>query len=194
MLDDVSFPDEIFGFSFTEYLTAFVALIYALAVAEFFLSMGALIRRKESVKLYWEFLLWLLVILDFFIVSWFIYWPRLVYLKQSLLNYFVLLLPYLIIFIIVELYFPDVKSGTVIDLKAHFRKIRKPFFLLFGIYVLINDLIDIFLPTQATTFAVASQSAYVVILLTAAFYDQVWIRTLTALVFLVHLLYMLLHL
>lgn len=194
MLDDVDFPNEIFGFNFTEYLTIFVALIFALAVAEFFISLGTMIRQKHLVKFHWEFILWLVVILDFFIVSWFIYWPRLIYLKGSLLSYFALIFPYLIIFIIVSVYFPEMRNANAIDLKEHFLKIRKTFFLLFAFYVFTNDLIDIFMPTQATLFAVASQSVYVLALVIAAFYDRVWFRTVTALMFLAHLIFMMAYL
>ena len=184
MPDHSAFPNEIFGFNFTEYLTIFVALIFALAVGEFFLSLGNLIRHRQKIKVYWEYILWLFVILDFFIIAWYTGWPRLEYLELSLLNYFIILSPYLIIFVIVAVYLPDTHTEGEIDLKKHFQDHRKSFFLLWAAYLLVNDLIDIFIPTVFQTFAIILESAYVVMLLTAAFYDKVWYRSLLALIML----------
>ncbi len=183
-----NFPDEIFGFNFTEYLTVFVALIFALAVGEFFLSVGNLIKHRSKVNLYWEFVLWLFIILDFFIIAWFSGWPRLEYLKLSLLHYFVIISPFLVIFLIVAVYFPDTQHGKEIDLKAHFHSSRKPFFLLWAFYVLLNDLMDVFMPSIFELMAVAVESAYVVLLVVAAFYDRVWFRVLLAAIMLADML------
>lgn len=180
MINSSSFPNEIFGFNFTEYLTVFLALVFALAVGEFFLSVGNLIRHRNKIKWYWEFQLWLFIILDFFIIAWFSGWPRLEYLKLGLFNYFVILSPYLVIYVIVAIYFPDTHTEHEIDLKAHFKANRKYFFLLWALYILINDLIDIFMPSLFQSFAIMLETVYLVLLLIAAFYDRIWFRLLLA--------------
>lgn len=184
MPDSSNFPNEIFGFNFTEYLTIFLALVFALAMGEFFLSVGTLIRHRHKMKIYWEYVIWLFVILDYFIISWFSGWPRLVYLKLSLLNYFVMIFPYLVIFIIVAVYFPEIESNQNVDLKTHFKSIRKPIFLLWALVIFLNELIDIFMPAEFQTFAIILETFYVVMLLVAVFYDKVWYRSFLAIIFL----------
>lgn len=182
--DSSAFPNEIFGFNFTEYLTIFIALIFALAVGEFFLSVGNLIRHHRKITFYWEYILWLFVILDFFIIAWYSGWPRLEYLKLSLFNYLVLIFPYLIIFVIVAIYFPDTNTEKEINLKEHFDHNRKSFFLFWAIYIFVNVLIDILMPTIFQSLAISLEAVYIVLLVIAAFYDKVWFRSLLALIML----------
>lgn len=184
MPDSSQFPNEIFGFNFTEYLTIFLALIFALAMGEFFLSVGYLIRHRNKVRVYWEYVVWLFVILDYFIISWFSGWPRLIYLKLSLLNYFVMVIPYLICFVIVSVYFPEVENDKEIDLKKHFHTNRRIIFLLWALIMVVNELMDIFMPAEFQEFAVTLESAYALMLLIAAYFDKVWYRLLLAFILL----------
>lgn len=188
MPDSSNFPNEIFGFNFTEYLTIFLALVFALAMGDFFLSVGTLIRHRKKLKLNWEYIVWLFVILDYFIISWFSGWPRLVYLKLSLLNYFVMVFPYLIIYIIVAVYFPEIEPDKEVDLGVHFKSIRKPIFLLWAAVIFVNELIDIFMPAEFQSFVIALETFYVTMLLIAVFYDRVWYRSLLAVIFLVDMI------
>lgn len=173
------FPNALFGFSFTEYLTIFVGLVFALAVGEFFLSLGNLIRHRKHVKFYWEYALWLVIILDFFLVSWFAGWPRLEYINASLLDYIVITSPYLVANILVAIYFPEIEDE--VDLKEHFRHNRKVFFLLLAAYIFLNALMDLFMPVGFHGF-LALELAYTALLTIAAFYDKVWYRTTMAIV------------
>ncbi|XOV91729.1 MAG: hypothetical protein ACFHWX_16135 [Bacteroidota bacterium] len=182
MPDSSSFPNEIFGFNFTEYLSVFVALIFALAVGEFFLSIGSLIRSRNRVTLYWEFILWLLILLHFFIIAWFTGWPRFAYLKLSLFNYFLIISPYLVIFAIVAVYFPDISSHKEINLKTHFQSSRKSFFILWAIYLIANFIIDLVMPTLFNSFTIWLEIVYILLLFIAAFYDKIWFRLLLALI------------
>lgn len=173
------FPSTLFGFSFTEYLTIFVGLVFALAVGEFFLSLGGLIRHRKHVKIYWEYVLWLIVMLDFFLLSWFAGWPRLEYIKMSLLDYIVITSPYLVANIIVAIYFPEIVGE--VDLKEHFKRNRKIFFLLLAGYIFLNAIMDLFMPVGFQGFLVV-ELAYTALLAIAAFYDKVWYRTTMAII------------
>lgn len=188
MPDHSAFPNEIFGFNFTEYLTIFLALIFALAVGEFFLSVGSLIRHRHKIKIYWEFVLWLFIILDFFIIAWYTGWPRLEYLKLSLFNYFILIFPYLIIYIIVAVYFPETHKNEEIDLKSHFKNNLKPFFLLWALYIISNLLIDILMPSVFKSYGYVVEAIYASLLIVAAFYDKIWYRLIIAAFMLVDLI------
>jgi hypothetical protein len=173
------FPNALFGFSFTEYLTIFVGLVFALAVGEFFLSLGGLIRHRQHVQFYWEYVVWLFVILDFFLLSWFAGWPRLEYIKASLFDYVVITTPYLVANIIVAIYFPEIQGE--VNLKVHFKHNRTYFFLLLASYIFINAIMDLFMPVGYQGF-LPVEFIYTALLVVAAFYDKVWYRTLLAII------------
>ena len=95
-----TFPSELHGFSFAEYLIIFVGLIFALAVAEFFISVGQLVREWKRTNFYWEFYLWIFILLDFFILTWYVSWVRLESITDGLFMFFLFTLPNLIIFLL----------------------------------------------------------------------------------------------
>ncbi len=175
-LRDLSFPSEVHGFSFTEYLAVFMGLIFALAVAEFFLTVGHMIRDRHRFNFYWEFYLWLFVLLDLFIVTWYVQWTRMPFLDLGL-KYFVLLcMPNLFVFLIVAVFFPSLKGEGPVDVKAHFLSIVKPLFYLLACFIGSLLLAELLLDTEIGQIARYGQMLYVAFALVNAIWPRLWLR------------------
>ena len=57
-----------------EYLTAFLGIILAVAVAEILLGVGRLTRERDRVKFYWVHLFWMFALLVIMIQRWWASW------------------------------------------------------------------------------------------------------------------------
>ena len=184
MIDDlfhpVEFPSEIFGFSFTEYLTVFISFIYAFAVAEFFMSAGKILRERNRIIIYWEFAVWMIILLLTFIVMWYINWLRLVYIHQSLGYFFLLIIPPMLFFLLVAIFFPGFDGKNSIDLKAHFLKNIRLIFIVLVAYLVTSILFELFMPIQTQWLGIATQSAYLLISISYILYQRRWLRILMA--------------
>ena len=171
-----SFPSELQGFSFAEYLIIFVGLIFALAVAEFFLSVGQLIREWKRTRFYWEFYLWIFILLDFFILTWYVSWVRLENITDGLYMFFLFTFPNLVIFLLTSIYFPSFKGGEKIDLKVHFLEVRPKLFWLFSVYSLFNIVLDSLLDSEIVSVGTVLSSVYFILGVSNALVDRKWLR------------------
>lgn len=184
---DFAFPDQFQGFSFTEYLIIFVGLIFALAIAEFFLSIGQLVREWRRTKFYWEFFLWIFVLLDLFILTWYVSWVRLEFVTEGLYLFFLFTFPNLVIFLITSVFFPSLKGQGEVDLKKHFESVRPKFFWLFSVYALFNIVLDLVLSIQSAWMAVIAASIYLGLGVLNALYSRIWLRMILVVLFLIQL-------
>jgi hypothetical protein len=191
---NITFPDSIQGLDFIEYLSIFIGLIFALAVAEFFLSLGKMMRAGKRVRYDLEYVLWIVLMLCLFIVSWYIYWQRLEYITHGLGDYVLSVLPNLVIFAIVAIYFPEITGKEVIDLTKHFAEIRVKFFGLWSLYIGINLVVDSVHWTQGSEFGLITQSFYLLMGITAVLFDRKWIRYTVFCLFGLQLVFLFIHL
>ena len=180
LLKPVEFPAEIFGFSFTEYLTVFVSFIYAFAVAEFFMATGRMLRERNRIVFSWEFALWMVILLLTFIVMWYVNWLRLVYIHQSLGYFFLLILPPMLFFLLVAIFFPAFDGKNEINLNTHFLKNIRLIFVVLVFYLIISICYEVFMPTEAQILAIATQSIYLVISIAYILTERKWLRMLMA--------------
>lgn len=192
MIDDllypVEFPSEIFGFSFTEYLTVFISFIYAFAVAEFFMSAGKILRERSRIIIYWEFAVWMIILLLTFVVMWYINWLRLVYIHQSLGYFFLLIIPPMLFFLLVAIFFPGFDGKNSIDLKTHFLKNIRLIFIVLVVFLVTSILFEIFMPVQTQWLGIVTQSIYLLVSISYILFQQRWLRLLMAGLYFLHMI------
>ena len=187
-LRNIEFPADIMGFSFTEYLVIFLGLIFAFAVAEFFISIGQLLKNRSRTTFYWEFGLWLVALMSLFVSSWYVYWLRLGYVSQSMLHFLFATLPNVMIFLIISAFFPRIKEEGEIDLKEQFLHNRKWFFGLFGFYWLINLIIEIILMPPDEQNALFGLSIHLLFAGLNFIFNYSWLRVMNASIFIIQIL------
>lgn len=132
-------PEIIDGFTHTEYLTVFSAIIFGYVGAEYFQGWGALIRNRTKIKAYWQHTLWTIFAFTMFIQNWWGIWPRTEYIVENLFYFFYSLVPIFIFYIVSVLLFPDFKKDDVhTDMKDFFYANTRWLFGLFAIYFLFT--------------------------------------------------------
>lgn len=135
MIEDV--PSIIDGFTHTEYLVVFIAIIFGYVGAEYFQGWGWMMRNRGEVKVYWQHLLWTLFAFIMFIQNWWGIWPRTGFITGSIFYFFFSLIPIALFYLISVILFPDVKQAGVLDMKNYFYNNTRYFFLLLAIYFLL---------------------------------------------------------
>ncbi|MEM6522837.1 MAG: hypothetical protein AAF693_03550 [Bacteroidota bacterium] len=127
-------PEVINGFTHTEYLTVFIAIIFGYVGAEYFMGWGAMIRNRTMIKIYWQHLLWTIFAFLVFIQNWWGIWPRTQLLTNNIYYFLYALLPIFIFYLISVVLFPDFKSKGILDMEDQFYENSRWFFTLLAIY------------------------------------------------------------
>ncbi|MEM8566275.1 MAG: hypothetical protein AAGF85_07420 [Bacteroidota bacterium] len=127
-------PEVINGFTHTEYLTVFIAIIFGYVGAEYFMGWGAMIRNRTMIKIYWQHLLWTIFAFLVFIQNWWGIWPRTKLLTYNIYYFLYALLPIFIFHLISVVLFPDFKSKGILDMEDQFYENSRWFFTLLAIY------------------------------------------------------------
>jgi hypothetical protein len=137
----MNFPDQINGFSRVEYLSVFVALLYAFSVAEFFFGWSRMLRNRDSIKFSVDHLIFTGINFWILIINWYTLWPRIEYLNKGFLYFIVTILPVIIIFLTSVFIFPD--FDKVKDLKEYFEKHFNTIILFFAAFIISNVVIGL---------------------------------------------------
>lgn len=127
-------PDVIGGFTHTEYLTVFNAIIFGYVGAEYFQGWGAIIRNRRNIKAYWQHLLWTVFAFVMFIQNWWGIWPRVSDINESIFFFIYSLLPIFLFYLISVILFPDFKNNEQMDMKEYFYSNTRWLFALFAVY------------------------------------------------------------
>lgn len=128
-------PKIIEGFTHTEYLTVFSAIIFGYVGAEYFQGWGAIIKNRRRVKAYWQHTLWTIFAFTLFIQNWWGIWPRTRLINESIYYFFYSLVPIFLFYIISVILFPDFKvNKDKYDLKEYFYENTRYLFGLFSLY------------------------------------------------------------
>jgi hypothetical protein len=134
----IIFSDNIDGFSFTEYLTIFVAFVYGSIASRFLTGWGIMISRLDKIIISKDHLIWTILTFGLFLDFWTGSWPREKFITINI-NFFILsLMVPVSLFALTAVLFPNIKNNDVIDLKAFFDSHKKIIYLLFGITILAN--------------------------------------------------------
>lgn len=130
-------PDIIEGFTHTEYLTVFSAIIFGYVGAEYFQGWGSIIRNRSHISAYWQHLLWTVFAFVMFIQNWWGIWPRVSDINQSIFFFIYSLVPVFLFYLISVILFPDFKNQAQLDMKEYFYKNTRWLFSLFAVYFIL---------------------------------------------------------
>lgn len=132
-------PKLIDGFTHTEYLTVFSAIIFGYVGAEYFQGWGALIRNRLRIKAYWQHTLWTIFAFTMFIQNWWGIWPRTQYIVESLFYFLYSLVPIFIFYLVSVILFPDFKiREKEVDMEEYFYENTRWLFGLLAVYFLFT--------------------------------------------------------
>jgi len=129
-------PEIIKGFTHTEYLIVFIAIVFGYVGAEYFEGWGALVKNRKNIKSYWQHLLWTNFAFLTFIQNWWGIWPRTEFVTNSIYYFLFALVPIFIFYLVSVILFPDFSSGDkdTKDMKIYFYNNTRWFFGLLAIY------------------------------------------------------------
>ncbi len=128
-------PQIIEGFTHTEYLTVFSAIIFGYVGAEYFQGWGSLIRNRKNVKVYWQHTLWTIFAFTLFIQNWWGMWPRVAYINENIFYFLYSLVPIFLFYMISVILFPDVKKeDSMVKMEDYFYENSRYLFGLFSLY------------------------------------------------------------
>ncbi len=128
-------PKIIKGFTHTEYLTVFNAIIFGYVGAEYFQGWGSLIRNRKNIKIFWPHILWTIFSFTLFIQNWWGIWPRIRLIDESIFYFFYSLIPICLFHFISVVLFPDFKNDNEkVDMEEHFYDNTRILFGLFALY------------------------------------------------------------
>lgn len=148
-------PKIIEGFTHTEYLIVFSAIIFGYVGAEYFQGWGALLRNRNHIKAYWQHTLWTIFAFTLFIQNWWGIWPRTKLIDENIFYFFYSLVPIFLFYIISVILFPDFKSmdkNTTIDLKEYFYSNTRYLFGLFSLYFVFTIISSFVYPDIGNVF------------------------------------------
>ncbi|UII34906.1 hypothetical protein LVD17_13925 [Fulvivirga ulvae] len=173
-------PDIIEGFTHTEYLTVFSAIIFGYVGAEYFQGWGSIIKNRNHIRIYWQHLLWTIFAFIMFIQNWWGIWPRTAAINESIFFFIYSLIPIFLFYLISVILFPDFKKNEEVDLKEYFYKNTRWLFSLFAVYFILtiissfvyNDIGNVFIQNVI-------RSGGVMLAATAAYFNRkVWLHAI----------------
>lgn len=130
-----SMPKIIEGFTHTEYLTVFNAIIFGYVGAEYFQGWGVLIRNRKHLTIYWPHILWTIFSFTLFIQNWWGIWPRIRMINENIFYFFYSLIPICLFHFISVVLFPDFKNDSETrNMEEHFYSNTRILFGLFSLY------------------------------------------------------------
>ena len=100
-------PEQIKGFSRTEYQCVFIGFLYAVVAAEFLLNWAKFLRQRIDIRKSYEQLLWSLILFSFFLINWYTSWPRMEFVANSFKDFIFIMLPVMFYYFLVILVFPE---------------------------------------------------------------------------------------
>ncbi|WP_040496986.1 hypothetical protein [Fulvivirga imtechensis] len=178
MFDQV--PDIIEGFTHTEYLTVFNAIIFGYVGAEYFQGWGSIIRNRKHIQSYWQHLLWTIFAFVMFIQNWWGIWPRVADINQSIFFFIYSLLPIFLFYLISVILFPDFKNQEKVVMKEYFYGNTRWLFALFAVYFVLT-IISSFVYNDIGNVLVQNiiRGGGVVLAATAAYFNRtVWLHVI----------------
>lgn len=122
------------------HLAAFVSLIYGLGVANVLAHVASLIKRGRQSDWYWVHALWTVYLLVMMASFWWILqnWAPITHI--GFFSYLSLLLIPSLLFVASDLLFPERRDEGATDLRAHFFRIKKPFFTIMFCLLMADEL------------------------------------------------------
>ena len=122
------------------HLSTFVSLIYGLGVANVLAHLASLIKRGRGADWFWVHTLWSAFLLLAMASFWWLLqnWAAVPHIGYF--SYLSLLLIPSLLFMLSDVLFPDRTEAGTVDLKAHFFRVRRPFFVLVLALIVADEL------------------------------------------------------
>jgi hypothetical protein len=136
-------PMDFQGFSRVEYMTIFIALLYAFAVAEFFSGWSKMIRQRDQLTFSVEHIILSFVFFWLLMINWYALWFRIGHLDKGFIYLIISFLPIMIVYLASVFLFPDFER--IKDLKLYYEQKIPIIFICIAIFVLGNLVIEYWL-------------------------------------------------
>ncbi|HVD97716.1 MAG TPA: hypothetical protein VNB90_05885 [Cytophagaceae bacterium] len=137
------FPDQVSGFSRVEYLSVFIALLYAFAVAEFFFGWTRMLRNRDGLTFSVDHLVFTGIYFWILLLNWYTLWMRIEYISKGFVFFTISIIPIMVNFLTAVFIFPD--FDKVKDLNEYFDKNFNTIMILFAVYITMNVLIELYI-------------------------------------------------
>ena len=112
------------------YLSVLLSIILGLAITQVLQGARGLLLSRARVRLYWPTLLWSALILVFATQSWWASFGYSSHRQWTFAGFGMLLLQTTLLYMLAALVLPDFPGDRTIDLKEHFYREARPFFLI----------------------------------------------------------------
>jgi hypothetical protein len=136
------FPEQISGFSRVEYLSVFVALLYAFGVAEFFFGWTRMLRARDSMKFSVDHIVFTMIYFWILIINWYTLWMRIEFISKGFIFFVMSIVPIMVNFLTAVFLFPDFDKEK--DMEAYFDKNFNITIITFAVYISMNVFIELF--------------------------------------------------
>jgi hypothetical protein len=103
-----------------EYVTAFVSILLALAIAEMLAGLGRLIRERDHVRVYWVHIAWMLLAILVTTQYWWTIWRVRAHEFANFFEFLSIIFPQFIFFLVAFLLSPPVSSDKPFDLREYY--------------------------------------------------------------------------
>lgn len=168
-------PDVINGFTHTEYLIVFIAIVFGYVGAEYFGGWGALVKNRKSIKSYWQHILWTNFAFLTFIQNWWGIWPRTEFITNNIYYFLFALVPIFIFHLVSVILFPNFNSGDkeTSDMEVYFYNNTRWFFGLLAIYFVFTIVSSFVYPDKGDVLVQnIIRTGGVLLALAAAYYNN----------------------
>lgn len=139
-------PELIKHFSQVEYLTVFNAILFGYVGAEYYQGWGNMIRSRKNVKIYWQHILWTILLFTLFIQNWYGIWPRIEFINVSVFYFLFSLAPIFIFHVMSVILFPDFTKTENFDMEKYYFENIRILYILFASYLVLTILNSLVYP------------------------------------------------
>ena len=166
-------PEVIDGFTHTEYLTVFIAIIFGYVGAEYFVGWGSMIRNRAMIKIYWQHIMWTVFAFLVLIQNWWGIWPRTKVVNDNIYYFLYSLVPIFLFHLLSVVLFPNFTPNVSMDMKEYFYKNTRWFFALLSVYFITTIISSFVYPDIGNVLVQnAIRAMGVALALAAAYFHQ----------------------
>ncbi len=168
--NELSFPDSFDGFSRTEYLSVFIALIYAFSVAEVLVGWSKMLRSRKKIVFSTDHFIFTVSLLLVLILNWYVLWTRVGILTKGFGYFLISFIPVIILYFWSLYVFPDFDEEK--DLKKYTDENYNTILLFWATFLIVNIAVAIYLgEIQLTDISVIARSIAIISILVVIIFN-----------------------
>jgi len=142
---DALLLNEIKGFSKTEYLISFYAILFGFVCFEFLHGWGQWMINRKKMTLYWVHILWTLLTFMMLMDLWWLSWSRKDLMSSNFEIFFLSIIPPLIFYFGSVILFPDFQKPENRNMRIYYFNVKNIMFATFALYFAFNILFSFYL-------------------------------------------------